>query len=51
MRQRHRELVVALDGDTRLAYIGIKRALNAGNELEPEPRRKGVKKHRIISTL
>jgi len=25
--------------------------LNAGKKLEPEPRRKGIKKHMIISTL
>jgi len=42
-------LVVECDGDTLLAYIGIKRALNAGQQqLEPAPRRKRAKKHRII---
>jgi hypothetical protein len=44
-------LVVECDGDTLLAYLGIKRALNAGAQLEPAPRRKRIKKHGIISTL
>jgi hypothetical protein len=41
-------LMVECDGDTLLAYIGIKQALNAGKQLEPAPRRKRPKKHRII---
>jgi hypothetical protein len=42
-------LVVEYDGDTLLAYIGMKRALNAGRPTEPpELRRKRAKKHRII---
>jgi hypothetical protein len=32
--------VVECDGDTLLAYIGIKRALNAGKELKLVQRRK-----------
>lgn len=41
-------LVVECNGDTLLAYIGIKRALGAGKQLEPAPRRKRAKKHSII---
>jgi hypothetical protein len=41
-------LVVECDGDTLLAYIGIKRALNAGRQLEPAPRRKRAKAHKVI---
>jgi hypothetical protein len=42
-------LVVECSGDTLLAYIGIKRALNAGKQLEPpEPRRKSVKRYQVV---
>ena len=42
-------LVVECSGDPLLAYIGIMRALNVGKPPpEPEPRRKAVKKHRVI---
>jgi hypothetical protein len=42
-------LVVDHDGDTLLAHIAIKRALNAGSRpIEPEPRRKLVKRHRVV---
>jgi hypothetical protein len=41
-------LVVECDGDTLLTYIGIQRALNAGKPLDPKPRHKRAKSHKII---
>jgi hypothetical protein len=42
-------LVVDHNGDTLLAYIGIKRALNAGKPTDPpEPPRKRAKAHKVI---
>jgi hypothetical protein len=41
-------LFVDHDGDTLLVRRAIMKALRAGGSLEPKPRRKRAKKHRII---
>lgn len=41
-------LVVRWNGDPMFARIGIMRALNIGKPLGPEPRRKPVKRYRVL---
>jgi hypothetical protein len=49
MAKRALLLVVESDGDTLLAYIGLKRALNAGKSTEPRAaRRKCAKKFQVL---
>jgi hypothetical protein len=41
-------LVVECNGDPMLARIGMMRALNAGKPTKSEPRRKSVKRYRVL---